>query len=72
MTTIPVITITQEQLMRAIHRVRHEHGDKWEPTPDCGCAHWAGAVWDRLPIERAAMEDERDADAEREFLKPIK
>ena len=70
--TTPIITITLDQLTRTIHRVRHEHGDKWEPVSGCGCDQWAQQVWDLLPIERVAMQDERDAEAEAEFLKPIK
>lgn len=75
MSVIPVITITQTQLMRSIHRIRHEHGTKWEPVDGCGCDQWAERVWDQLPIERLAMlaEDEaRDAEAEAKFLKPIR
>jgi hypothetical protein len=32
------------ELILAVHRIRHEHGDLWSPTDGCGCAEWADAL----------------------------
>lgn len=60
-------TITINQLIRALHRIRHEHGALWDPAEGCGCKEYAQLVWDHITDH-----DQRDAEAEREFLKPIR